>query len=173
MRPFRSDRNVAVVTALAVLFAPTRSSAAEQQRMEPPWEDLTGLETADGSLGLYIDQCPPPFEDLANVATFTLTDQYEYFKERDANMTAGVCVQATYMCGFTECNPFSSATTVLDRWTDLSWSDPESPLELNLKLMSVAFDPDNPESDVPAKIVFPRNVGDIVSVVEFAKENKL
>eukprot|EP00535_Pseudo-nitzschia_heimii_P002331 CAMPEP_0197189808 /NCGR_PEP_ID=MMETSP1423-20130617/20410_1 /TAXON_ID=476441 /ORGANISM="Pseudo-nitzschia heimii, Strain UNC1101" /LENGTH=798 /DNA_ID=CAMNT_0042642025 /DNA_START=1 /DNA_END=2397 /DNA_ORIENTATION=- len=169
MKPFRSSdrKDVAViVTALAVvLFAPARSSAAEQ-----PWEDFAaGLETAAGSLGQYVDQCSPA---LADLATINIAD-YEYFYERDANQTAGVCVQSSYMCGYIDCQPFSSATTPLDRWTDLRWFDPESPTGLNEKLMTAAFDPENPESDVPAKIVFPRNVGDILSVVEFAKENKM
>ena len=172
MKLFRSDHIDAIVTALAFLFAPTLSSAAEQEQMEPPWEDLAGLETAEGSLGVYIDQCSTPFGDIPDLATSTVADQYEYFSEREANMTAGVCLQDNYMCGFTDCQPFSSATTALDRWTDLSWF-PESPTELNPKLETAAFDSDSPESDIPAKIVFPRNVGDIVSVVEFAKKNKL
>ena len=136
-----------------------------------PWSDLkdqlpSTVRMVDSPSALdYIDQCldlTPPLGEPPK-------DVLAYYEELDFNMTAGLCLGATYLNGFQQSNPYGQIekTVTLDerfQWF-LSYS--------HLTVEDPVFDPSNPSFDIPMTTVFPQTPGDVVTVVKFAKQHNI
>ena len=173
-----------LTTSLALL-----SSICAAMDMESlPWSDLResigGDQLIDVSPQMYLDECYPEFTIFPRWAG---RDHFNLIEQ-----PSGLCMFALF-CGFEQCAPeeaFLTNEIILDDFALMvgafRFFPDTSPEELDadpafaeaqassgsttlVEAMEAWMDPTNPAYNIPAKVLFPRNAGDVVAAVEFAK----
>jgi hypothetical protein len=129
-----------------LFFSLLVGSVAAKDILELPWSDLAdqGVDLKDGTRTEYMAQCLPIFV-TPNSTQYDLLEQEH-----------GLCVNH-YYCGYHRC----SASPDFAKG-QMTHSDYEQYLEETLLALEPVY-------NLPPKVAFPRNAGDVVAAMNFAK----
>lgn len=167
------------------VLALSRIYAAGMDIESLPWfeleERVSGNQVIDTSPQVYLDECYPEYTKFPT----SERDRYDLIDQ-----PSGLCMFSLF-CGFKQCTPepdfLSDKINLLDyhvKSLPLTAFPDISPEQLDeeqnklfgdtdgnslAEMMEEWMDPNNLSYNIPAKVLFPKNAGDVVAAVEFAK----